>query len=443
MRFELKLPCFRGGFPPRQRPEESSSGLGLRGPSTDWRGNMAERACARLSSAPSASSLPAAEGSPALQPQQAHELGRASELEMDALDLHSPRSSLSRAPTNTILRRRSTESSLLTRLRRGSSALDLIPGSGGGGGGGGGGGSGGDGPGSGPPSRRTSRGVSFSDEVAGGVLPLVRRGSTHSVAEYDRAPPPPSLQARPAELDLPPLGTAFLRTPSLLEAIPGARRCCVARRWRQVFYIFDEHMIKFFGDPRHFLERRPPLDMLPLSGTAEAYDMYIGQVQHEEGQGKRFKDTGGRVYTITFTLKSGGGGSGSASAQRRDLKLGLRRHQAALDLLAHVQSARYGDVDYKAIDAATFEKLEEAHFISSVFTTKLGTTPERLPNQVQKVQLREAAIFAKNSAHAAALAKALEAEATEAAAASHDESIVRSTPEAISIIEEAEDEVEA
>ena len=46
--------------------------------------------------------------------------------------------------------------------------------------------------------------------------------------------------------------------------------------------------------------------------------------------------------------------------------------QAALDLLAAVQRARYDDVQYKAIDTETFAKLREAHFISSVFTSKLG-----------------------------------------------------------------------
>ena len=88
--------------------------------------------------------------------------------------------------------------------------------------------------------------------------------------------------------------------------------------------------------------------------------------------------------------------------------------QAALDLLAAVQRARYDDVQYKAIDAETFAKLREAHFISSVFTSKLGKSEgERLPNMVQRVQQREAATGAFSKAAMAAAGGGTGAEAGE------------------------------
>ena len=272
----------------------------------------------RSSSAPAAPklpTLPTVPGSPSLGSSEPWTS------DIAALDLHSPGLDAPRAPVATILRRRSTESSLLTRLRRGSSSLDVLGGGGGGGGDGGGGGGGGGG--SNPPSRRTSRGVSFSDEV--GDLPLVRRGSTHSITEYDRAPALPGPGCRPVELDLPPLGTAFLRTPSVLEALtpPLCAACCLARRWRQVFFIFDDHKIRFFAEPAHFLEGRPAVEQLPVGSQHGGDRMYMGQVQHEEGQSAAVFGAGGRVYTITFTLTPEGGA-------RRDLKLGLRGHQVQL-----------------------------------------------------------------------------------------------------------------
>ena len=91
---------------------------------------------------------------------------------------------------------------------------------------------------------RVSRGVSFSDEAGG---KLATPGSTHATDDYARGQAAEDI-ARPVELDLPPLGTAYLRSSSagarlleclrldgmcggcMYDACYRALGCCV-RRW--------------------------------------------------------------------------------------------------------------------------------------------------------------------------------------------------------------------